>query len=103
MAKTIYIAGPITGVKNYWEAFEKAEDELSHEGFVPLLPSRLPKGMTDAQAMRICFAMIDAADAVLFLPGWEKSKGARLERVYCNYIEKPYARSVEALKEVFKK
>ena len=36
MAKVIYIAGPITGVPKYHEAFEAAEDELSAKGFVPL-------------------------------------------------------------------
>ena len=36
----------------------------------------------------ICFAMIDAADLVAFLPGWRTSPGARLERAYCSYIGK---------------
>ena len=34
------------------------------------------------------FAMIDAADVCAFLPDWEESRGARLERAYCEYIGK---------------
>ena len=85
---TVYIAGPITGVPKYWEAFEKAEDELTADGYIVLTPSRLPEGMAPAQYMKICFAMIDAADAVYFLPGWQDSKGAQLELNYCQYIGK---------------
>jgi hypothetical protein len=40
--------------------------------------------------MRICFAMIDVADAVVFLPDAAESAGARLEMAYCEYIEKEY-------------
>lgn len=87
--KVIYIAGPITGVRNYWEAFEQAEDDLSAAGYIPLSPARLPEGMTKAQYMRMCFAMIDSADAVLFLHNYEHSEGARLELEYCRYTDKP--------------
>ena len=85
----VYIAGPVTGVAKYWEAFEQAEDDLTACGCIPLSPARLPEGMTNAQYMRTCFAMIDSADAVLFLPDSDKSKGARLERDYCAYVKKP--------------
>lgn len=96
--KTIYIAGPITGVPKYWEAFEAADDELSSMGFAVISPARLPLGLSNAQ---INMASIDVADAVLFLPGWQKSKGAILEKAYCEYIGKPTAYSVEELlKEV---
>lgn len=87
--KVIYIAGPITGVENYWEAFEQAEDDLAACGCIPLSPARLPEGMTKAQYMRMCFSMIDSADAVLFLHGSDKSEGALLEFAYCDYIGKP--------------
>ena len=87
--KAIYIAGPITGKHNYWEDFERAEDMLTGLGYIALTPSRLPKDLTNAQAMRICFAMIDSADAVLFLPDWTGSRGANLEAAYCSYMGKP--------------
>lgn len=100
--KVVYIAGPITGVENYREAFEKAEAELTARGCIPLSPAHLPEGMTKAQYMRICFAMIDSADAVLLLPGSIRSPGALTEYTYCNYIEKPVALNNEELEEVLK-
>lgn len=44
--------------------------------------------MQPADYMRICFAMIDTADVVAFLPGYETSTGAQLELQYCFYIDK---------------
>lgn len=44
--------------------------------------------MQKADYMRICFAMIDTADVVAFLPGYETSPGAQLELQYCFYIDK---------------
>ena len=100
--KTIYIAGAITGVKNYWEAFEEIEQELNNLGYIVLTPTRLPQGMTKAQYMRICFSMIDSADGVFFLPNWPQSAGARLEWDYCCYVDKPHNTSLSELaKEVF--
>lgn len=89
--KVVYISGPITNVKNYWEAFEQAEEDLAGLGYIALNPAKLPQGMTNSQYMRTCFAMIDSADAVLFLEGWRKSSGANLEAAYCEYTEKPVA------------
>lgn len=87
--KVVFVSGPITGVENYWEPFEQAEQMLESLGYIALTPSRLPKGMTNAQYTRICMAMLDSADAVLFLPGWEDSEGSRLECTHCNYTNKP--------------
>lgn len=101
----VYISGSITGVERYWEAFEKAEDELEAAGFIALSPSRLPTGMTNEQYMRIDLAMIDAADAVLFLPPPTErlSSGVALELEYCKYIHKPRAYTVGGIKEVLNK
>ena len=102
MMKVVYISGPITGTPQYWEAFEKTADDLTAAGFIALNPAALPEGMTNEQYMRINFSMIDAADAVLFLDHWEMSRGASLECSYCMYIGKPYATSIDELKEVVK-
>jgi nucleoside 2-deoxyribosyltransferase len=97
MKKVIYIAGPITGVENYWEPFEKAEDEIEAAGFIALTSTRLPRGMSNEQYMRICLAMIDSADAVLFLPDWYESNGAMVEQRYCEYTGKPHDTDLERL------
>ena len=98
--KSVYISGPITGINDYWEPFDKAEDDLTCRGFTVLSPARLPEGLTKAQYMRIDFAMIDSADAVLFLPEFFKSAGARLEWEYCQYTGKPCVYNPDALSEV---
>lgn len=98
--KVIYISGPITGVERYWEAFERAEDELIVQGYIPISPSRLPGGLTNAQYAKINLASIDAADAVYFLPGWAHSAGARLEYDYCVYTNKYAFTDLNRLKEV---
>lgn len=83
--KVVYISGPITGVKQYWAAFETAEFNLKNLGYVVLNPSKLPQGLTDEQYMRIDMAMLDAANYIHFLPGAEESKGSNFERAYAEY------------------
>lgn len=98
--KVVYIAGPITGVDRYWEAFEKAEEELEAAGFIALTPTRLPLGLIHAQYMHIDKAMIDTADAVIFLPGWSESRGACEEYNYAKDRRTPYGFTVDNIKEV---
>lgn len=95
--KVIYIAGRITGVPNYWEDFEKAEEELTAMGFTVLTPTRLPHDLDNEKAMKICLTMIDQADAVYFLPGWNLSVGANLEMNYCKYTGKTHTTSIKSL------
>lgn len=69
----IYIAGKITGDKAYRAKFAAAEKTLRAQGFTVINPAVLPEGMRPADYMRICFAMVDIADEVVFLPDWQES------------------------------
>lgn len=85
----IYIAGKITGDPKYRDRFRGEAEKLEGMGHIVLNPAELPEGMSKAEYMRICFAMIDCADTVFLLPGWQGSPGAQLELAYCSYIGKP--------------
>lgn len=85
----IYIAGKITGDPKYRDRFREEAEKLEGLGHIVLNPAELPEGMSKAEYMRICFAMIDCADTVFLLPDWQGSPGAQLELAYCRYIGKP--------------
>lgn len=84
----IYIAGKITGEPNYKEKFDIAATSLEAQGHIVLNPAELPEGMLPADYMRICFAMIDTADAIYLLKDWYSSSGASIERNYAMYTGK---------------
>lgn len=102
-----YIAGVITGDEKYKERFAAAKEWLLAEketqevargllkvspyptADVVLNPAELPEGWPNGLYMDVCLAMIRAADLVVFLPGWERSRGASLEMEYCWHQIKP--------------
>ena len=84
----IYIAGKINGDAEYQEKFRRAQKLLEDQGFVVLSPAVVPEGMRPADYMRICFAMMDSADVVAFLPDYDQSRGAQLEWAWCQYVGK---------------
>ena len=84
----IYIAGKINGDAEYQEKFRRAQKLLEDQGFVVLSPAVMPECMRHADYMRICFAMMDSADVVAFLPDYDQSRGARLEFDWCQYTGK---------------
>ena len=84
----IYIAGKITGEPNYKEKFDIAAKSLEARRHIVLNPAELPEGMLQADYIRICFAMIDAADAIYLLKDWCSGFGASIERSYAMYTGK---------------
>lgn len=79
----VYIAGPMRGLPDLGRAiFNQAEERLKARGYLVLNPARLPVGMPQERYMPICLAMLEAADTVCTLPGWQHSQGARLELDY---------------------
>lgn len=84
----VYIAGKISGDREYAEKFQNAKEYLEGKGFIVLNPAELPEGMSSENYMRICIAMMDCADAVVFLPDYQQSRGAMIEFDLCQYTGK---------------
>ena len=84
----IYLAGKISGDDGYREKFARVAQKFAGQQI--LNPAELPEGMEKADYLRICLAMIDCADMVLFLPDSRFSAGAKIEKDYCDYIGKAY-------------
>lgn len=87
----IYIAGKIAGDKKYRAKFREAAKVMEAAGHVVLNPAALPERLDDADYMRICMAMVDAADMAVFLPDYRESRGAMVEWAYCQRIGKDCA------------
>jgi hypothetical protein len=88
MNNKLFISGKITGDPGYKAKFETAAQFYKKKGYTVLNPAILPAGMLPDDYMRICFAMIDTADVVSFLPDFKQSTGAQLEHDYCRYTNK---------------
>lgn len=81
---TAYISGGITGVPNYRESFMLAAKKYRKSGWKVINPVELddkekaPKTWADCLKRDIIELL--KCDAIVMLRGWEKSKGAQLER-----------------------
>ena len=90
--KTIYISGKITDTTDYMERFAKAQQKLEAQGFSVINPalvnSMLPKDTPYEDYMKVSFALLDIADAVYMLEGWEDSPGACREHAVASLKKK---------------
>ena len=97
----LYLAGKISGDPEYKRKFAEAAEVYRHPDeateYAILNPAELPEGMEPGDYMRVCLAMIDTCDAAVFLPDWQRSAGAQIERAYCRYVGKTVVDYPEAL------
>lgn len=76
----VYIAGAMTGVFDYREHFNEAEEYVRGVGHIVLNPAFLPEGLADYY--EINKAMIDQCDAIYVLLYSENSVGTKKEIEY---------------------
>jgi nucleoside 2-deoxyribosyltransferase len=91
MKRTIYIAGPMTGIKgNNYPAFNQMAELLRSNGHRVLNPAEIKAPMPAhcrllgkdgcwTWYMKKALIMMTQADTVIFLPNWGRSRGANIE------------------------
>ena len=78
----IYLAGPMSGLPDLnFPAFHAAAARLRAAGHDVVNPAEInpDPGAAWAQCMRADIAQLVTCEAIALLPGWEQSRGARLE------------------------
>jgi hypothetical protein len=75
----VYIAGPITDFVGHREAFDRAKAVVAALGYEPVSPLDLYPGDDWREAMLADVPVLIQSDAILLLPGWPQSRGARGE------------------------
>ena len=100
MTKRVYLAGPMSGYDDFnFHAFDLAAEELREKGYHVFSPAendflrygddflqhphRYDSRKTMADDTRwIC----EYADAIALMPGWEKSKGVKVEKALAEFL-----------------
>ena len=84
---TVYISGGMSDYPNYnYEAFYAAEEVLKKRGYRVLNPAKIGLLMDYDAYSPINKAMLDGADAIYLLQGWENSSGACAELDYAESL-----------------
>ena len=92
-SKLYYISHPYTSYGDLIENQEKAREieRILHElfGIQVINPILLPLGNDNETAMSKCRHLYNACDAIIFCPGWDKSRGCAEEFKWARQDRKP--------------
>jgi hypothetical protein len=80
--KRVYVSGPMSGIPLHNEpAFTKASKLLREKGYAVVSPSEMngTKALTWEEFLIRDLSLLFHCDGIALLPGWEQSRGARLE------------------------
>lgn len=76
----VFISGPMTGLPEFNRpAFNHAAAELASQGLTVLNPAIFPDGLEHHQYLAMTLVMLEQAEVIYLLEGWENSVGARAE------------------------
>lgn len=87
----LYLSGPITGVADWKRKFDEAHSYFSASGYEVISPADLSDftefslkahgiECTWADYLKVDISFLLTCDTIALLPGWEKSRGSRLEK-----------------------
>ena len=89
--KIVYLSGKITHNEHYKKDFDLAKQFLIKTGKIVINPAELDQvadELTYDQYMQICYRLVDIADIIFMVSGWQKSKGANAELSYAKSLGK---------------
>lgn len=101
----IYISGPITGHEktarwNFADAVKTVFNAYGTDTEI-INPFEIGKeagfmaNLTHTEYMEMSFLLMTFCDAIYFMPGWENSKGCKMERIYAENRKMKIIESME--------
>lgn len=107
-APIVYLSGPMSGLEDFnYPAFLAMAEKVRRVGFLVINPAEIgaqlvrikrPKPVKWEEYMRQTIAEMMRADWILMLDGWDRSRGARIERQLALELDINIAYSIKEIK-----